>query len=386
MIGVDTATAITTRLHDVATRTGFTDDLAIAETTLVTVASQTAGGLGYTADEVDAVALRLREHLDPDGAEPRETALHDNRAVTVHTLPSGMTRLNALLPPSMAAVVCAALEPFTSPRIVSFITSSDPAAANPSLTDSAVADPVTGWAVTDPAACPAGAPDPAGGTDPSASPAAGEPSADPVFADTRTLAQKRADALVQVIGMAAGLPGVPRVNGAAPTVNVHATLEDVVSGRGVGWVDGLTAPVPASTVDTLLCYSDVITTLFGNEGQVLQHGKTRRLFTPAQNRALAARDGGCVWPGCDAPPSWCESHHVEGWQSTEHLAGRTDIDNGALLCHFHHSNIHKTPWKLVICHGTPHLIPPGYIDWTQTPRPCPPNRARQHPPPGQHAA
>ncbi|RFA16747.1 hypothetical protein B7R21_01110, partial [Subtercola boreus] len=300
---------------------------------------------GYSVREVDDLAIRYREHLDPDGTEPRDADLFERRFLTLTPHCSGMTRVTGMLTGSMAGIIGAALEPFTSPRIVSF----QPDAPEPLASDTSD----------------------------------GSAQADATTADVRSAGQKRADALVQLIELGAKDPAVPRLNGAAPTVNLHATLDDVTSGRGVGWIDGLTGPVPYSTVETLLCHGDVITTLFGEHGQVLQHGKTRRLFTTAQNRALAARDGGCVWPGCNAPPSWCESHHVDGWLSKSHPGGLTDLDNGALLCHFHHSNVHKTRWKLTIRNGTPHVIPPASLDWNQTPRPCQQNRARQLPP-GHH--
>ncbi|RFA14448.1 hypothetical protein B7R22_09460 [Subtercola boreus] len=335
-IGVDVAEMITRRLTDVASRVGFTEEVEEAEGGLVSYAQDRVAGFGYSVREVDDLAIRYKEHLDPDGAEPRDAELHERRYLTLTPHCSGMTRITGMLSAPMAGIIGAALEPFTSPRIVSF--QPDPATT---------------------------------GED-----AAGE-LGDAVTAETRTAGQKRADGLVQLIELGAKDPTVPRLNGAAPTVNLHATLDDVTSGRGVGWIDGLTEPVPYTTVETLLCHADVITTLFGEHGQVLQHGKTRRLFTAAQNRALAARDGGCVWPGCNAPPSWCESHHVDGWRSPTHTGGLTDLDNGALLCHFHHSNVHKARWKLTIRNGTPHVIPPQSLDWNQTPRPCQQNRARQ---------
>ncbi|PPF84078.1 hypothetical protein C5B96_07855 [Subtercola sp. Z020] len=98
-LGIDAAAAITKRLHDVATRTGFTEALEEAEGELVSLAQQTIGGLGYTADDVDVLALRAREHLDPDGAEPREADLHDRRYLTLSPHRSGMTKLTGCLPP-----------------------------------------------------------------------------------------------------------------------------------------------------------------------------------------------------------------------------------------------------------------------------------------------
>ncbi|GLK16746.1 hypothetical protein GCM10017602_12280 [Herbiconiux flava] len=200
-----------------------------------------------------------------------------------------------------------------------------------------------------------------------------------VTADGRTAAQKNADTVTELIARAAGADDMPRINGAIATVNVHMTLDDLLAGRGVGWIDGIDQPIPASTVAQLRCASPVAATLFGDKGEVLYHGKTKRLFTPAQNRALAARDGGCVWPSCDRPPSYCETHHANEWVSDDHPPGRTDIDNGVLLCHFHHSHLHKSPWKLVMHDGVPHLIPPRWVDTEQTPIPTTRRRTIQRP-------
>jgi hypothetical protein len=53
-------------------------------------------------------------------------------------------------------------------------------------------------------------------------------------------------------------------------------------------------------------------------------------------RPEIARDGHCIWPGCDAPPSWCECHHRTHWAD----GGETSITNGALLCGRHHDRVH----------------------------------------------
>jgi hypothetical protein len=91
-----------------------------------------------------------------------------------------------------------------------------------------------------------------------------------------------------------------------------------------------------------------------------------RYFTPAQRRALAVRDGGCVGPGCTAPPSWCHAHHVIEW---EH-GGPTDIDNGALLCAFHHHRLHSGGFQLRMTGGIPELLAPPWYDREQRWRPA----------------
>ena len=40
---------------------------------------------------------------------------------------------------------------------------------------------------------------------------------------------------------------------------------------------------------------------------------TRRTVSTTQRRALTLRDRGCVFPGCDRPPGWCEGHHIVPW-------------------------------------------------------------------------
>jgi len=61
-----------------------------------------------------------------------------------------------------------------------------------------------------------------------------------------------------------------------------------------------------------------------------------------QRRALAIRDGGCVFPGCDAPVEWCDAHHVIHHQHE----GPTDTRNLALLCRRHHGVVHRRGWTM----------------------------------------
>ena len=69
---------------------------------------------------------------------------------------------------------------------------------------------------------------------------------------------------------------------------------------------------------------------------MLDTGRATRTFTAAQTRAITARDRHCVWPGCDTPPGWCETHHQVHWVD----GGPTSVDNGVLLCGRHHDRIH----------------------------------------------
>ncbi|WP_188674468.1 HNH endonuclease signature motif containing protein [Subtercola lobariae] len=371
VLGVDTAEVITRKLSQVAKTTGYTEELGAAEEYLVAAAAQSAGGLGFSADEVGVLAGNLRDRLDPDGVEPRDACLTEQRSLRFITLPSGMVKMIGLLPPEDAASWLAIDAATQSPRVrPSF--RADPADTDPDggATATRRSGGDTGSARATVAA------DTAAGNDHGDDDEAVEPPIDPVFEDPRTRDQKCLDVFTDVIRRGATLPEVPRINGAAAVVSVHADLDDIVAGRGVGWVPGITEPLPASAVQQLLCHADSMTTVFGEGGQVLCQGKKQRLFTTRQIQAMAARDGGCVWPGCDRPPSWCESHHTTPWTSQGYLPGRTDVDLGVLLCHFHHSVVHKTGWTLTMISGAPHFIPPDCLDWTRTPRPATQQRTR----------
>jgi len=344
-------------------RTGWSDNTDQAERHLVAAAVATIGGTEteantdsdvdalarvprlYTVEEITRLAFRIREHLDPDGAEPRDAVKQSLRGFSYPKVGAdGMARGRYALPPLQLGVFLAAVDSILSPRTpdpIEFRTGSDPTA-------------------------------PDAGRD-------GEPrtSISDAAVDPRTAEQTLLDAVMTLIDMAAASPAASRLNGSAPTVNVHVTLADLESGRGVGWIDGSTEPIPISAVHQLRCDGDIVATLFGDRGEILKHGKTHRLATRRQRRALAARDGGCVMPGCTAPPSRCQAHHVTPWVSDSFLPGRTDIGNLALLCPFHHATIHTSAWQLEMIHGAPHVRPPTWLDRQRTLRPTGQRRTGQ---------
>jgi hypothetical protein len=175
--------------------------------------------------------------------------------------------------------------------------------------------------------------------------------------DPRSRPQRQFDILMGLIR--AGR----RSKGQRGTANVMAVikLDDLENNRGVGWLDDVAEPVSASTINQLVCDSGFQRLLLGASGEVLRLGERERYFTPPQRRALAARDGGCVWPGCTAPPSWCEAHHVVEWSN----GGKTDIDNGVLLCGAHHHMLHASEFQMRMITGRPHLLAPPWLDPAQ---------------------
>lgn len=101
------------------------------------------------------------------------------------------------------------------------------------------------------------------------------------------------------------------------------------------WLDG--RQVPSTLLKRLMCDAEFVGTVFSGNGEVLFHGRKKRLATPAQFRALIARDRGCVL--CGAAPSRCQAHHLALFNSPK--AGQTNIDGMALMCGDCHHQLHE---------------------------------------------
>jgi hypothetical protein len=115
--------------------------------------------------------------------------------------------------------------------------------------------------------------------------------------------------------------------------------------------DGLT--LADGTTRLLLCDPDLTAVIVDRLGVPIDVGRRTRLATPAQRRALVVRDGGCIFPGCNAPMAWTDAHHVEHHR----LGGRTDLANLASLCRHHHGVTHRRDWAM-------HATGDGRFTWT----------------------
>ncbi|MDD9207989.1 DUF222 domain-containing protein [Georgenia sp. 10Sc9-8] len=88
----------------------------------------------------------------------------------------------------------------------------------------------------------------------------------------------------------------------------------------------------------LACDSALHRVIFSTDSEILDVGREKRLFTTGQTRGILARDRHCQYPECTAPPGEGEIHHSLYWYLHK---GSTSIDNGVLLCHYHHQYVHQ---------------------------------------------
>ena len=123
---------------------------------------------------------------------------------------------------------------------------------------------------------------------------------------------------------------------------VTLDLDTLLTGIGVA-TTSTGDRVTAEQARRLACQARIIPVVLGREGEVLDLGRSARLFSPAQRKALAIRDKQCTTEGCSDPRRLVRGPPLEQpWAS----GGRTDLADGKLLCSFHHHRAHDPAWQV----------------------------------------
>jgi len=369
-ISRDAAHIITTELDKAVKYHPNPTDAAIAERELVKEAAN------QPADLVAIQAKVWRNALDPDGIEPREEEIRARRSLNLGRESHGLIPISGALTPTCAAKLKAAFSDANAPGVMPrFLSLDEQEGATEVITNENGEDVE-------------------------------------VVKDPRSREQRQHDVLDGLL--TAGLRNVGSEPGEMrpiTTVTAIIHLDDLVDGpvtpeilttlgvpdafikkiapdsdtgsllggkdferdfgpkSGYGWIDEIEEPVSAPTIQTLACGDETVLTIFDRNGAILWHGRTKRYFTKVQLKALAARDGGCIF--CGAPASWCDGHHVQEWEADH---GKTDVSNGVLLCPAHHYWIHHSGFQLAMITGIPYLRAPKNIDPDQAWKPVRRNR------------
>src|SRR5262245_13853443 len=164
----------------------------------------------------------------------------------------------------------------------------------------------------------------------------------PAKDDQRTPAQRRAAALTDMARWHLDSGELPTVGGQRPHLTVTADIATLARLPGSRAADlDWGQPVPAETLRRIACDCELTPILVDERGDPLSVGRSKRTFTPAQRKALALRDGGCVL--CGRPVAWCSGHHLAHWID----GGETSVRNGALLCQRCHYRVHEGGFRLV---------------------------------------
>ena len=291
-----------------------------AQTTLLGFAPQ------FSCEDLKRLANHIIEVIDPDGAEEhlgKQLEAEEKNAWTktsfaMHSAGEGMTRGRFLLPHVQAGILKTVLEGLASPR------RTDPRIYDRDGEHSEAANGVL------------------------------------------THDQKLGRALCELIEH---LPtdAMPQHGGLASTVTINIdydALRNQIGSATLSTGDDMSA----SQARRFACNANLLPLVLDGNTKILDLGMSKRLYNRYQRIALATRDKGCTWRGCDRPPAWCEAHHLT-WYSHD---GPTDMTNGALFCFYHHHLLHNGEWDARI--GTDangqhcvEVIPPKRVDPQQKP-------------------
>ncbi|SMX90000.1 protein of unknown function (DUF222) [Brevibacterium iodinum ATCC 49514] len=151
--------------------------------------------------------------------------------------------------------------------------------------------------------------------------------------------------------------------GAPHALVINATAEDLAKGTGHG-TTGADNPIPIKELMRNGLNGSLFFHLMSDRAKTMQVATEQRFANRKQLAVITARDRGCTFPGCDAPPGWCDANHVFPWS----LGGKTEINNLALLCSYHHHLLDRTDWDTVMLFdGRPAYIPPAAKDPARKP-------------------
>ncbi len=138
-------------------------------------------------------------------------------------------------------------------------------------------------------------------------------------------------------------------------VLVTLDLGALLTGLGAAGLDTGVA-ITAGEARRLACNAGLVPAVLDGDSLPLDLGRSRRLHSRTQRRALALLHHTCAVAGCSRPFAWCEIHHHRlSW----HHGGPTDLDNALPLCGHHHRRAHDTHFHL-------RQRPDG--EWTLRPR------------------
>ena len=318
--------------------------------TAIEAAVLTRAGEQTVAEFKRSVARAVARH-DPRDPVQQHTDAAAQRRVDIYPAEHGMAQLIALLPADGAALIATALD----------------TAADRTATAARTATDRTATAARTAAARNGGRTDP------------------------RTMAQRRADALVDLATCTlhghpdphtGGGPvdldttGVPLWQGRRPTVQVTVALSTLLgldhqpaelAGHG---------PIPAAlalriATDPTGSWQRLIT---DEHGYLLDHGRTR--YRPPANlrEHIINRDRTCRFPGCSRPARRCDIDHLQPYAH----GGTTEQCNLHCLCSRHHHAKHDADWQTHRDHtGTTHWTSPTGRHYTKPPETHPTTRPPQ---------
>jgi hypothetical protein len=194
------------------------------------------------------------------------------------------------------------------------------------------------------------------------SPCIDEPTAEAAERDGRSQRQRNHDAY-KAVGRAILMSGKLGVHKGLPaTIIVSTTLAELEAKAGVARTAGGTL-LPMKDLLRLARHAVHYLAIYGDKGEILHLGRTKRTANAAQRIVLHDRDRGCTRPGCTVPGYGAEAHHATlDWA----VGGLTNVDDLAFACPRDNKLVKKGGWQTrKNIFGETEWIPPPHLDTGQ---------------------
>lgn len=253
---------------------------------------------------LEVVAPTIAEEAERKKLEAEQARARAATRLDLRRRGDGSTDLHARIPDATASRLKAYLDAFASPRHDSSTSKGDRSETTPGGVPAAgLVDPATG----------------------------------------RRLPADRIRGIAFVAFLEAADPHrMPIHGGDATTCVVTIDLKDLQAGTGPATLADGTRMSPGE-LRRLACTAAIIPAVLGTRSEVLDLGRTSRLFSRAQRRALALQHPECRTQGCTVPAAWCEAHHFRRpWAR----GGSTNLADGKLLCAYHHHCAHDETYQV----------------------------------------
>ncbi|WP_246490489.1 HNH endonuclease signature motif containing protein [Brevibacterium oceani] len=319
--------------------------------------------------DLRAIFDRLMGHIDPDGSEPLEPTDRSKYCVNLKARTNGDWELSGLLDPVaggtlnglLTSRIQAAKEAAEATTTATDETQT-PAESDDELLD--IVDAVLSGERHDAVKVPTPELRNASGERPAAdTPGIGVRTDGSIIDTSGEQPSVREWIYERFAGLVSTIDKQRTTAGAPYALVITAKAEDLAKGKGTA-TTGAENPVPIRELATNGLNGSVFFHLMSDTAKTVQVATEQRFANRKQIAVITARDRGCTFPGCDAPPGWCDANHV-----VPHSAGgRTDINNLALTCSYHHHLLDRSEWDtLMLRDGRPAWKPPATVDPARTP-------------------
>ncbi|MDP0399464.1 HNH endonuclease signature motif containing protein [Tsukamurella strandjordii] len=152
--------------------------------------------------------------------------------------------------------------------------------------------------------------------------------------DHRSVSQRNHDALVHALNTAIGSGALGQHRGVPCVPIITLGIDQLESATGIA-TTATGGRLPVADALRMMGTNPKYVLVLDLASRPLYLGREKRLASTDQRIALYGSEQGCTAPGCDAPATRCQVHHINEWAD----GGATDITTLTLACDAHHGKV-----------------------------------------------